>query len=622
MKVSFEIARSAAKASGQITGAALAAPYPPDALRVRAQDVRDFQEFRALAERMNRTYDAASVDNFTRDFRGTFGSANAEMLPAKYAVRSRSRTLAKDTAHGKAVVRTFQNNVVGPDPFKLEMKSGAYDKSGKFIEDKEVNRAVEEAWRKFLKKKNFTTRKTMSAMESWRMVEASLIREGSVLCRKFRNFPFNEFGFAVDFLEEDRLQEQFNGASDSKGIAGPGNPIRASIEYHKQWGFPVAYWILTRHPGEFLSQTPVWADSRNKNYREQVPAEDIIHFNNLRDRAEQDIGMTELDSTVLPLWRIHQYDKSLTLSSIASAAKPWWLEQREPTGFAAPSDPATIYNSTDTTQISAPLGGGDPVSAQSGSDSPKMAVRPASRETLPPGYMMKQADPKFPIEAAHEFRLDNLRDIAVGAGISYQHASGDFQNLGFIAGLMCQIPFQDHCRVRQKNLIDGGIDNIFEEWLRSAVMIGYFDKVGVNISISDVDKLVESAHFKGRGWAFVNPLVQAQALILLNEAGHLTRQQVQNELPHGISVEKLFEEHADEEAEMEKLGLDFGEEIATEPGVNKEGTNAPGTPKPAEVEEGGAADEPPKSKAQSPRTRNRRLKIPMAELLHQSTNGT
>jgi hypothetical protein len=72
------------------------------------------------------------------------------------------------------------------------------------------------------------------------------------------------------------------------------------------------------------------------NFREQVAADKIIHFNNLRDRAEQDWGMTELDATVMPLWRIHQYEKSLTLSSIASAAKPWWIEKEYPTGFQIP----------------------------------------------------------------------------------------------------------------------------------------------------------------------------------------------------------------------------------------------------------------------------------------------
>ena len=82
MKVSFEIAREASAKNG-ITGRSLTPPYSAAALRVRAEDVRGIQEFRALAEKLNRSYDAQTVDNFTRDLRGTYGSATSEIIPSK-----------------------------------------------------------------------------------------------------------------------------------------------------------------------------------------------------------------------------------------------------------------------------------------------------------------------------------------------------------------------------------------------------------------------------------------------------------------------------------------------------------------------------------------------------------
>lgn len=584
------------------TGAALRPPIPvamPDhaeALRSYSEAVKYMRDFQ---DGLKRTYDASLTDNYSADFRPTWGSANSEMVTAKYKVRARNRTLAKDTPHGKAIIRTFQNNVVGDEPFKLEMRVGDYDGDGEFTEEKELNRVIEHAWKKFCKKENFTVRKTMSAMESWRVVEASLVRDGSVICRHHDDYPFNEFNYAVDFLEEDRLQETFMGRSPVNGKFGGGNPIRFSVEYDKVYQFPLAYWILTRHPGDVLNPSGYLGD-RNQNidcWREQVPAKDIIYFNNLRDRAEQDIGMTELDSTTMPLWRIHQYEKALTLSSIASASKPWWLEQEVPTGLAAPSDPATIYaNGPTYNGPQGPLVGGggtvDPAVSQQGLPGPQNNIRPAARESLPPGYKLKQGDPRFPIEAAHEFRLDNTRDIAIGSGVSYQNASGDYQNLGFIAGLMCQIPFQDNCRVRQKNMIDGGVDAVFRRWVRSAIMCGYFEKRGTNVPIARLDEICEAAHFKGRGWSFVNPLVQAQSLILLNKEGHMTRQQVQNELPTGMSVEKLFQEFSNENAEMDANDLKFGDAALAD-------QEAPTTD---DTEEGGSADIPPKKKKQVPRT--------------------
>jgi hypothetical protein len=187
-------------------------------------------------------------------------------------VRAR-RTLAKDTPHGKTVVRAFQNNVVGPDPFKLEMKVGTWVKkkptgqgpkvnSEKWVfeEEEELNRAIEFEWGQFLKKENFTVRKNMSFMEAMRMVEAECVAPGSVLCRLYDTYEFNRWGFAVDFLEEDRLQETYIGFSPPDGAFGGGNPIRGSVELHPRYNFALAYWILRRHPGEAYSTSGLIGD--------------------------------------------------------------------------------------------------------------------------------------------------------------------------------------------------------------------------------------------------------------------------------------------------------------------------------------------------------------------------
>src|ERR1019366_1612905 len=212
----LEIARSSEPV---ITGRSLRSPYPTDALDVPAALIREAQEARAvaMAERLNRSMDAASVDNFTQDLRGSYGDANTEQYPYNYTVRARSRTLAKNTSHGKGTMRVYADNVVGDDPFELEMKvhkrnpDGSIAKKGDTEEpeeDKEVAEAICEAWGVFRWQENFTTRKNMDFMEAFRVVEMARKRDGAVICRMYPNFPHNEFGFAVDFLERDHLQEQ------------------------------------------------------------------------------------------------------------------------------------------------------------------------------------------------------------------------------------------------------------------------------------------------------------------------------------------------------------------------------------------------------------------------------
>src|SRR5208282_2982076 len=155
-----------------------------------------------LNDKMGRSYDAAVTTNWNRDFRGTFTSANSEVLSSDYTVRARARTVAKDTPQGKAVIRTFQNNVVGYNPFKLDMRLGAWKKqrqpdSGQlvdtFVEEVEVNRAVEAEWEIFGQGENYTIKRDMCRMEAWRIMEASAIRDGYVLQRHRRGFPGNPY---------------------------------------------------------------------------------------------------------------------------------------------------------------------------------------------------------------------------------------------------------------------------------------------------------------------------------------------------------------------------------------------------------------------------------------------
>jgi len=592
---------------------------------MKPEYVRAFRELeeltRSAGQKMMRSYDAAVTDNYNADFKGTFLGANAEILTGKYTARSRARTLGKDDPHGKAVLRTFADNVVGDDPFELEVavprsaSAGNLKRKtdGSFEKDEELSSAIQSAWVEWCKKENFTTRRQWGFMEACRVIEMSRAREGSILMRLYRGYEFNEFGFAVDLLEEDRLQESYMGYSPANGLFGAGNPIRFSIERHPKYNFALAYWLLTRHPGDVFGRSPMEQNTAS-NWREQVPAEDIIHFNNLCDRAEQDIGMTELDATIQPLWRNRQYDKSLVLAAIASCMKPFILEKKFPTGMQLPAEMMEqILNGSGVggPMAPAPTGNGDVSASQQNIGTPAQLLRPGMERELPQGYEAKILDPKFPVEAAHEFRLDNLRDIAVGTGVSYQHISGDFQNLGFIAGLMCQQPFHRNMRVRQNSFIED-LHRLFREWLIAASVSGYFEKYhNLTVPMARIPEICRHARFKGQQWEFVNPLVEAQTLILLHQAGHLTRQQVQDRLPQGQNVETLFRQLEAEQNSAEDHELTFG----MDPNAQEPTSDAPDT--------GDNGKAPAKSKPQRPGVNRGAGRIPahVMGLIAESSNG-
>ena len=139
--------------------------------RAQQEKVEAYDDFRNLTVTMNRNFDAAATDNFTQDFKGSYLSANAEMFPATYTSRARGRSLVNNTPHAKGLMRVYADNVVGDDPFELEMEVGKKSADGNFIEETETNEAIEKAWKRFCRKENFTTGKRMDFMEAMRVVE-------------------------------------------------------------------------------------------------------------------------------------------------------------------------------------------------------------------------------------------------------------------------------------------------------------------------------------------------------------------------------------------------------------------------------------------------------------------
>ena len=592
-----------------------------------------------MNQKLVRSYEAALTTGLDADWLGTYGSANTEILPSKFSVRARERTLTKDHAHGRAIPQIIADNVVGDDPFELEMtvmrpptsaekvEAGDDANAEDKVEDTDVNDAIENWWKKFIQMENFTVNGNMSFIEALRVIIIGTVSPGNVIAREYQGFGLNSFGYAIDLLEEDRLQETYVGAYN-------GNPIRGSMEFDKQ--FPrrvVAYWLLTRHPGEFFS--PGLGDSgkngsRNEFFRERVSADEIILFSNLRERPEQDRGMSNMAAAMPAQWKKEQYARSLTVAAICSCIRAFVIEKKMPTGIEMPPELQSAWRNVMANMSG---GGNDPAQTQQGAGQPVKVLKPGQERELPWGYEAKVLAPQFPIEAAHEFIQDLLREIAVGTDVPFQELSGDYQNLGFMAALSCKQPFQRKMRVRQ-NVLKEHLRRIFKNALRQSITVGWFDrncdaKVADKILLSRLEEFVDAHKFKAQQFEFINPLVQMQGLIIGAESKIYTDQQVQDIVPGGQKVERHYAELARERKMKLKLGLPLNEEV-TEPQINKEGDAPPGTTKPEvdELNEDGSAKTTPLKKVSKPKSRafvsanNRASRIGATpEVMHEMSNN-
>lgn len=511
---------------------------------------REIDEVTADSSKGQRIYDGAVTTAYNYDFAATYGSSNAEILTSLYIARGRCRTLVKDYATARGVLRNDVNNVVGDDPFRLEMKVGKWTAGRKkFVPETEINALIQDEWARAAKAENVTVRQDIHRFELLRQLEACVWRDGGVMVRKRRNYPFNKYKFALEVIDIDRLDANWMGKSGTGS-----NTIRFSIE-RDQWNRPVAYNILQRHPGDLFQYQ---GTSKPNTWRERVPAEDIINFQNFRDRAEQDIGFPEMDSIIQALHRDRQFDIAHVTAAIWACCKPFWLVNK-----GTPNEYAGDVQDAEGKMVS--------------------ISQPGTGEVLPPGYEPVLTDPKFPIEAAASFKRDNLLQVAQGTGQSYGSVSGDFEKYSFSSARMAQVPERDNYKMRQEHFITAFLEPYFREWLRAAIMSG-----ALKLDITRLDELCESAVFHPKRWPYIQPVQDGQADILLQEAHLKSRQQIISESEEGGTFEDLCAQEAVENEIAESHGINLQVDVSMP--VLKKG--APDNPQPNPTDPNAAQPQP------------------------------
>lgn len=532
---------------------------------------------RAFNQTKMRMYDSAVTTQLNMDFPSTYGSADAELLTSLYISRNRARTLVKDYPIAKGIVRNDKNNVVGDDPFRLEMKIGKKDSDGTLKLESDLNEMIELAWKEAGEPEFCTVEKTWSRLELYHMIEDEIITAGGILAQHFRGFK-NDFGYALKCLEVDRLDQNYMGKSEA------GNEIRFSVETDAN-GAPIAYWILTRHPGDVFGYVKV-STSKPGVWRIRVPAKDIIHFKNMRSRAEQTVGMTELDSIIQQLHRDRQFDIAHVYAAIWASCKPFFIVQEFPTGMSYAGDPSMMAN--------AMIGGGLPGpegDAKGGGTNRVKVQEPASGEILPWGQKPMLVDPKFPVESAVGFKKNNLESAAAGVGQSYAEVSNDYSGLSFSAARMAMLPSRDNYKVRQKHMICSFVRQHFCNWLHEAMLSQYFEqRFGVMLPMSRYKEFCRAAHFHGKRWGYINPLQDIQADVIAKEALLKSPQEIRAESENGGSIEDTIRQIAEFNAMADEVGL-LPDEDATVPTLKKGEPDETQAPPP----EGGDAPLPPRT---------------------------
>lgn len=459
-----------------------------------------------------RAYAAAAGNRLLADWITSPVTADADIRAGLVALRARARDLAQNNDLAKAYLRALKKNVVGATGFALQVKAVNWV-NGQPIPDEADSDYIERAFRAWSAPETATVTRQLSFRKVQELVLETVARDGDVFVVMLRGRDVNEFGFTLQIVEPDYVDEKYN------EVLPNGNVVVMGVEM-TTGRRPVAY-----HFAERKDRLGIWgAHVIGPPYR-RVPAEDVIHIYD-PERADQTRGVTWLAQGMVNAHQLRGYIEATVVAARGGACHMGFLQ-----------DP----------------GGGAEEYLGSGTDASGATIR-----ELTPGLIedigRKQFvpyDPKFPQEVFEPFVKAMIRLIASGLGVSYQTLSGDLSDTSYASGRQGLLDERETYRSIQEFLREKFLDRVFAEWLTMAILTGR-----LNLPLSKFAKF-NAPKWTGRRWSWVDPVKDVEAARTARAAGFKSATQIIAEA--GGEIEDIYREIAAENALAQSLGirLDF-----------------------------------------------------------------
>ncbi len=471
-----------------------------------------------------RSYHAASPSRLFADYVESERSPDSELYPVIARMRARSRDLARNNEYARRYFNLLKTNVVGQYGFKLQVKAldprGALDTDGK--------QSIETAFKVWGKRGNCTADGKLSWVDVQKMVVEGLARDGEVFVIKHRGNAFRD-SFALEFLEPDQIDEKKNERLDG------GREIRMGVELDK-FKKPIAYHVLTSHPGDYDFASMVKSPKHKR-----VPAEQMIHvFMPLR--AGQTRGEPWMSSAMASIKQLNGWREASIVAARMGASKMGFFTSPTGDGFVADD-----------------LDGNVPI----------IDAQPGTFHQLPQGVDLKTFDVGYPTSEFDSFHRSVLKGIASALGVSYTSLANDLEATSYSSIRQGALEERDFYRSVQQVMIDHFVEPVYEAWLEAAMEVDT-----LFMPIATFDKFSMASEFRGRAWNWVDPMKEMNAAVLGMKNGVLSLQDVAAQ--YGKDTEELLAEIQRDKSLMEQFGIKYALEPygSTQMGIEPDITGA------------------------------------------------
>ncbi len=464
----------------------------------------------------NRSYQAGKFTRLTSDWIATSDSIHREIRTDMVSVRSRARDLHKNNSYVRGYFLDNRANVVGPKGPTLQVRGMFPD--GR--EDTAANEYIESMFQEWCEPEFCTMAGILDFVELQWMLANQLKRDGEFMVRMVTGENVNKFGFSLQLIEPDALDEKFTMKLSN------GNYAIMGVEIN-EWKKPVAFWIRTQNAEtEYMGVYGFnYQPTANLYGLQRIPAEEIIfgydpeHTNQLR-------GMSHLAAAMLTIHHLQGYDEAAIVNARAGASKMGFISDKD----GIPGDYKGDEEDEDGNTIS---------NFQSG-----IIEDIGNRQ-------FTAFDPTYPHGEYPSFRKEHLRETSIGLGRNYNSFAGDLEGVSFSSLRGGELQQRQIWMVDQELFLKKLDKPVYKNWLKWAMLYE-----AVKLPYAKYEKFAKHEWQPVR-WPWVDPLKDVQAEIMAIDHGLQTRKDALAK--QGKDFEQNIEQLAKEKAMADKLGIKFGE---------------------------------------------------------------
>ncbi|MEG3175877.1 phage portal protein [Sphingomonas sp. RB3P16] len=499
-------------------------------------------------------------------------SVDADVLPAKQTLDSRSRDMMRNDAYVQGGANLHKDNIVGAH-YLLNARPASRSVFGKLddVWEEEFQEEVEEKWELYsdspdnwidaARQNNFTAHVRMGVgihlMAGEMLASVEWVTDDGA--------PFNT---AIQMIELDRLSTR---QDEPASMMDPN--IRAGVRFNQR-GAPQAYQVRTHQLNDFGPMRwglPAWTEVP---IRKPWGRMQMIHlFETVR--PEQTRGVTEMAAALKEMKLTHtmrdiNVQHAITQSMYAAAITSDMPDEGVMAALGGGQITADKAQELITAYAEGYLGS----VAQYAGGKRGLQIDGVKIPRLYPGEKLDLLTPGSGGPLGSEFEQSLLRYMAASMGVSYEQLSRDYTNTNYSSARAAMTETWKFMQARKKLIADRFASSMYRLWLEEAMNAGQIETArGIQIynapkrgqkygQLNLAFDALTRCDWIGASRGQIDEYKETQAAVLRINSGLSTAEEELARL--GKDWRKVYRQLKREQALRESLGLFF---VTSDPSV-------------------------------------------------------